>query len=140
MRNLHDLGDYFKVHEVVPPELWERYGVSAIRYMDPRLLANLAALREKIGLPMTINNYGLNGDRTASGLRTPESAHYSLGSAHSYGMAIDAVGPFNAEEVRQKLLDGSIVLPYPCRIEMEVGWLHMDVMALGSVMVQPFNP
>jgi hypothetical protein len=140
MRNLHDLGDYFKVHEVVPPELWDRYGELAIRYMDPRLLANLVALRKQINLPMTINNYRLNGDRTSSGLRTPESSHYSMGSAHSYGMAIDAVGPFNVKEVRQKLLDESIVLPYPCRIEMNVSWLHIDVMALGPVMVQTFNP
>ena len=123
---------HFLVQELVPQDLFNRYGEEAIRYMDPRLLEVLEALRTAIDTPMTINNYHIDGSRHWSGIRTPESPWYRPYSPHSYGMAFDAVGNFEASEVRQRIKSGEIKLPHPVRLEMGVSWLHVDVMRVSS--------
>ena len=63
----------------------------------------------------------------ASGIRIPGSQHFSVGSAHTYGMAADLVGAWDAEEVRRDIADGEYQLPHSVRLEAKVGWLHIDV-------------
>lgn len=118
----------FVVQELVPRVMYEKYGESAIRYIDPRLCKVLEQLRECIDMPMTINNWHSGGGREWSGLRTPDSPYYSLGSAHTYGMAFDAVGNWDADEVRRKVIDRVVPLAFPVRLELGISWLHVDVM------------
>lgn len=128
----------FLVQELVPPLMYKRFGDAAIRYIDPRLIANLNSVRAWVAGPMTINNWHRGGPRVASGIRYPGSPSHSNFSAHSFGMAFDAVG-FDVARVRKAIISSELVLPYPCRVELKVGWLHLDVMNYRHEHVETFN-
>ena len=48
--------EYFKVHELVPPHVYNARGEKAWELLDEQLLRTLDRLRQRYG-PMTINNY-----------------------------------------------------------------------------------
>lgn len=131
---------YFVVQELVPPEIFKKYGDQSIRYIDPRLSDTLSFVRGLILQPMTVNNWHTGGDRLWSGLRVPGSPYYSMGSAHSYGQAFDAVGNWDADDVRQKIIDNQHLLPHHIRLEIGISWLHVDVMNVSQTWVQTFKP
>lgn len=108
--------------------------------MDPRILAVTQSIRDWLGKPMSINTWYRHGDRNHSGLRLPDSPYWSAGSAHSYGMAIDAVGDWDAEDVREAIRSGELLLPAPVRLERDVTWLHIDVMNPTNEPVLEFDP
>ena len=130
---------HFDVRELIPPAMHSIFGGNGIRYIDIRLIANLNAVREWLDAPMTINNWHAGGGREESGLRLPGMKHYSKFSAHSFGMAFDAVGE-GIDRARSAIIRGDLVLPYPCRIELGVNWLHMDVMNCLDEKVVTFSP
>lgn len=131
----------FAVHELVPPETYDKFGDRGIRYIDPRLIGTLNAIRDYVNAPMTINDYRFGGSRVSSGLRLPGSKYHSLYSAHSYGMAFDAVGDFDYEALRKDIIEkGEELLPHPVRLEMDINWLHVDVMNASDKFVITFNP
>ena len=51
---------HFKAHELVPPEIYEKFGERSYMFMDDRLLLLIDDLRNRFG-PATINNYGYGG-------------------------------------------------------------------------------
>lgn len=126
--------DIYRLNNFVPQELvcpitFKRFGKNSIRYIDPRLISVLNVLRAEIDEPMTVNNWHIGGNFVGSGLRVHGSKHWSQFSAHSFGMAIDARGSeWDTEVVRRAIIDGDIVLPHPVRVELDVSWLHIDVM------------
>jgi len=134
---------HFKAHELVPKEIYEKWGIRSFMFMDDRLLKLCDALREEFG-PATINNYMWKGDRVASGLRTPDSPHYSPTSQHSYGRAVDILfRNISAEDVRECIKNdpkawcvngiNSITL------EDGVSWCHIDIRN-GKAGVNSFKP
>lgn len=136
----HYLLRNFLPQEFVPQSFFVKYGESAIRYMDPRLLRVVQAIRDYLGEPMSINTWHRHGDRHHSGLRLPGSPYWSVGSAHSFGMAVDAVGAWDVTELRRDIFNGKLLLPEPVRIERNVGWLHVDVMNCTNEPVIGFDP
>jgi len=120
---------YFKVHELVPKKMYEKYGEKSWRYVDVRLIETIDRLKEHFNLgTMTINNYFWNGDREWSGIRTPDSPNYSYGSQHSFANAFDIVfSHYTAEEVRNYILDNLHEFEYIKGMELAVSWLHIDV-------------
>lgn len=119
---------HFTIEEFVPPIMFDRFGQEAWRYVDPRLVENFNSLRSQIEQSIVINNWHAGGERSASGIRLPGMSHYSMWSAHSFGMAGDGISSMPAEEIRQGIISGAILLPHPVRLEAGVSWLHMDVM------------
>ena len=120
---------YFKIHELVPKKMYEKYGEKAWRYVDVRLIQSIDKLKEHFNLgTMTINNYFWGGDREWSGIRTPESPYYSYGSQHSYANAFDIVfSDYSAEEVRNYIIDNQHEFPHIKGLELGVSWVHLDV-------------
>ena len=120
---------YFKIHELVPKKMYDRYGQKAWRYVDVRLIESIDKLKEHFNLgTMTINNYFWGGDREWSGIRTPESPYYSYGSQHSYANAFDIVfSDYSAEEVRNYIIDNQHEFPHIKGLELGVSWVHLDV-------------
>jgi hypothetical protein len=47
---------YFKIHELVPPKVYQVRGEKAWQLIDPKLISLIDALREEFG-SATINNY-----------------------------------------------------------------------------------
>jgi len=120
---------YFKIHELVPKKMYEKYGEKAWRYVDVRLIESIDKLKEHFNLgTMTINNYFWGGDREWSGIRTPESSYYNYGSQHSYANAFDIVfSHYSAEEVRNYIIDNQHEFPHIKGLELGVSWVHLDV-------------
>ena len=119
--------EHFKIHELVPQQVYQDRGEKAWELLDERLLITLDQLRKRYG-PMTINNYYWQGDREWSGLRTKDSPYYSPYSQHSFGRAADCLfKKLSAEEVRQNILQYQNEFPEINSVELGVSWLHFDV-------------
>ena len=120
---------YFAIHELVPKDVYEKYGETSWKLMDDRILITIDKLRYRYG-KMTINNYYWGGDRQWSGLRTPDSPYYSFTSQHSYGRAVDIIfKEVSTEEVRNDLLNNpnEDTFKLITAVELDVSWLHIDV-------------
>ena len=128
---------YFKIQELVCPEVYRRYGERAWMFIDPELIETLDMIREKIICkPMIVNNWNTGGSYTQRGLRCnlcqlvkdKTKAGKLYLSAHNFGKAVDAtVQGMTAEEARRLIVKNQILLPYPIRLEDRVNWLHLDV-------------
>lgn len=120
---------YFKIQELVSPEVFKRFGQNAWWFFDPRFLTVSDRLRELFG-PMTINDWLWGGEFRHSGLRsiidtTAPGGSFSL---HRFAMAGD--GKFRdatAAEVRAYILKHPEKFPEIKGLEMGVSWLHYDV-------------
>ena len=119
---------YFKIHELVPKQMYYKYGENAWRYIDRGMIRDIDHLKEVFNNgTMTINNYHWNGDRQWSGIRTYESMYYSYGSQHTYANAVDIVySDYSSEEVRQYILSHQDEFDWISRLEEGVAWLHID--------------
>lgn len=145
-----DIQKYFKLQELVCPDVYRKYGDRAWSFFDPRLLETLLFLREKIGRPFIVNNWGMGmgGNLSQRGLRcnlcdlnkkaTLNDRVYM--SAHSQGQGVDFdVKGMQAHEVRKLIIEIQEELPYPIRLENNVSWVHLDVRDAGKK-VYIFNP
>ena len=62
--------DYFSIKELVCKHVYERYGESAVMFLDDKLIETLNVIREQIlCAPMTVNNWHAGGNFTQRGLR-----------------------------------------------------------------------
>ena len=131
---------FFKIHELVPPDVYNERSDKAWQLLDSRLLITLDRMRMRYG-PITVNNYFWGHDRKYSGLRTPDSEHYSPTSQHTFGRAADCIfREIGVDVVRTDILEH----PYDTEfqhinaIELDTSWLHFDVRNCDRVMT--FKP
>jgi hypothetical protein len=131
---------HFKIYELVSEQVFDKYGQKAWRFFDPRLLETIDWIREKLGKPITVNDWRWEGDFDERGLRCNMDdlvrAKTNKGdiylSAHVLGMATDFdVEGMTAQEVRDWLVEHQDELPYPVRLEEGVSWVHLDVEDMG---------
>lgn len=138
---------FFKIYELVSPNVYRKYGERAWMFFDPRLIETLEFIREYFEEPITINNWYWSGKFTQRGLRentcpivknkTNDFEIYL--SAHVLGMGVDFnINGYSAEEIRNKLIEIKDLLPYPIRLEKDVSWIHIDVMNNGKDKVYIF--
>lgn len=117
---------FFKIHELVPPQVYADRGERAWELLDDRLLISIDSMRKRYG-KMTINNYVFGGKREWSGLRTPNSPYYSAYSQHTFGRAADILfSSITAESVRQDMLNNLQLFPMITSLELDVSWVHID--------------
>ena len=133
---------YFKIQEVVPPQVFHDRGEKAWQLLDDRILRVADLLREQFGTAI-VNNWHVGGDYQWSGLRTPDSPYYSPYSQHTCGRALDIkFSNATAEEVRTWIKENEDVLwdlGICVTLEEGVSWLHVDVRS-SSQTVSSFWP
>jgi len=118
---------HFKIQELVPPHIYDKRGDKAWELLDERALITLDHLRDHFGVAITINNWLWGGDRKWSGLRTPDSPHYSETSQHSYGRAFDCLFQgLDTQTVRTEIINNKDIFGFITGIELGVSWLHFD--------------
>lgn len=116
----------FKLQELVPPEIYDKWGDKAWKFLDTRLLRSIQKLRSHFG-PATINNWHIFGDRYYSGLRPFDCTVGAEMSQHKFGRAADMIfRDYNAENVRQGIREFEELFPFITFIEDDVSWLHID--------------
>lgn len=119
---------HFEIQELVSKRVYKDRGNKAWELLDVRALKTLDALRDHLGVSLTVNNWKWNGPRQYSGLRTYGTKYYSKYSQHSFGRAFDVVSKdMTAEEMRTFIFDNQELFPYVGAIELGVSWLHFDV-------------
>ena len=134
---------HFKIHELIPPLTYTRFGnTKGWMLLDPKLIMLIDAMRERYG-SATCNNYKYGGNRNWSGLRTSDSPYYSAYSQHSFGRAADLLfNGMTAEEVRQDIIakpDDFLEISPSISMETGVSWCHVDVRN-GKPGVNLFKP
>lgn len=94
--------------EVLPPSIYNKYGIKGLRKMDQRILEFLDEFRYDVGVPLTVNT-PWNGTFTQSGLRDLE--HYGSYeklfmnlSDHPMGRAIDVKCKHGGKWLRKKFI------------------------------------
>jgi uncharacterized protein YcbK (DUF882 family) len=121
---------HFSIHELVPPEIYEKFGERAWMFIDPRLVLLIHQLREEFGR-VSVNDYYWGGNRVASGLRVPTSPHYSPTSQHSHGRAVDMIfNDISASDVRKRMTENPekwLAIVPSITLESDVSWVHVDV-------------
>lgn len=133
---------YFKIHELVDPEIYHSRGEKAWQLFDYRLLELIDNLREhyreEYNASMTINDWKWGGNRQWSGLRTPSSKYYSSTSQHSYGRAVDFIlkdvktkKRIDMSIIRQEIIDNPdefLFDPITCIENFDgMTWAHIDI-------------
>ncbi len=126
---------HFRIQELVPRAVFEKYGPASWWFLDPRLCNLLDFLRSRYGKAW-VNNWEAGQEQR--GLRT-EGGISSAGvrSFHFQGMGADVTFPGTpAEEVREDLLrlygpDGTPgpnpICAFLRGLEDKVNWVHVDV-------------
>lgn len=143
--------DYFDIKELVCPHVYDKHREYAWNFIDKRLLETMLVIRERIGKPIVINNWGKGGQHTQRGLRTNISPIVKektaldklYMSAHIQGMAVDfnIVG-MSIEEIHKWLKDNQILLPHPIRVESinsAPTWIHIDTRSDGYRTITYFD-
>ena len=117
---------HFAVHELVPQDVYNKWGDKSLMFLDDRILMNADTLRDRYGR-ITINNWYWGGDRQWSGLRTEGCSYGSQYSQHRFGRALDHVFiEVTAEEVRQDVLKNPDLFPFITSMELNTSWAHFD--------------
>lgn len=123
--------EHFGLYELVDPATYNKYGEFAWQFMDASLLKCMDIIRDELKSPITVNNWKWGGNRSWSGLRTPDSPYYSIYSPHTRGSAIDFLTEgFTADYVRdviRRLFNEGKLPVDGIRLEMGVSWIHIDV-------------
>ena len=119
---------YFKIQELVPKEMYERYKDKCWDFLDPRLIESIDIIKERFNKgTIQINNWLWNGNRNWSGIRTPDSPYYSPSSMHSWGRAVDMIfSDYDPNEVRQDIIDNPEIYAHIKGLELDISWVHID--------------
>lgn len=128
---IKELGNYFKVSELVCPHTYKKWGEKSWQFLDTNLLWCILIIRRDIvAKPMIVNN----SSYTQRGLRcnrcdiVKKKASVYL-SSHLLGKAIDFTVPgMTAEAVRNLIRKNIGLFPCQIRLEKDVTWTHFDVL------------
>ena len=127
---IKEIKPYFGIKELVCDHTYSKFGENSWNFLDTAFLETLLIVRRDIiQQPMVCNGSGKN----QRGLRCNrcqmvrgKSSVYL--SAHVLGKAGDFTIPgMSAEQARTLIRQNASLLPYPIRMEKNVGWLHLDV-------------
>ena len=140
--------EYFKIQELVSKNVYNKYGESAWRFIDEKLILSIDAIREYFNQPVTINNWMWGGNLQQRGLRANKDdivsgkKDYYI-SQHCLGKAVDLnIRDFSIKEIYDSILQNKDKFPYITRIENIKNtptWIHIDVANTESDSIEVFN-
>lgn len=125
---------YFEVSDLVCPHTYNKWGERSWQFLDREYLHALLVLRtEVLNAPMICNT----GRLRERGLRcnlceTVRKQKGNYVSAHVMGKGGDfSIIGMTAGQAREVIRSSADTIPYPFRMERQVGWLHIDVFDTG---------
>lgn len=137
---INGIKKYFKIQELVDEPTYKKWGDNAWCFFDEKLLETILILRRDIlKVPLVCNDWSFSGKNQNRGLRsnlsylvkekTDKGVLYL--SQHCFGKAVDLISSkMTADEMRKLILKNQSKLPYQCRMEDAVSWLHIDTMVM----------
>ena len=151
----------FSIYEFVAPEIWNKWGVRSLRYVQEAIIRGSQLLRNATGLSVTICNYKWGGVYKDSGTRILESYIRMYGakgrekyiltySMHKFCGAADLkIGNLTSHEMADLVFknEKELMAIGITRIEnpdMTKGrtkdWLHIDAAQVGLNYIIKVNP
>lgn len=135
----HRISRYFDIKELVCPHVYDKFGLYAWQFFDPRLLDVTLVIREAVNRRIFVNNWYLGGQFSQRGFRCnicplvkEKTALEKLYVTPHQGFALDFdIEGMTAEESRKWIKDNQILLPHPIRLEDDVNWVHLDTRSDG---------
>lgn len=137
---IKDLKKYFKIQELVGPNVYNKYGNESWFVFETNALYCLLLMREGINKPFNINNWFKGGIYSQRGYRdnTQKILKYKTDkrqlylSGHILGNAFDfVVKGMVSEDVRDWIIKHQDI--FPCKIRLEhkkngtpINWVHFD--------------
>jgi len=124
--------EYFKVHELVHPYYWEKYGEDALRFCDPLMVHDSDLIRKITGRKVTCNDYFWGGKRINSGRRcwhqpykksAPDSTHYD---GKGFDWIVEGMRPTEVSDMivkEHRFFKGITRIEDP---KYTPGWTHGD--------------
>ncbi len=121
---------YFKIYELVPPDLFEKYEDNQWKLwnlFDDRALITNDQLREVFG-KIIINDWHWGGNYKDSGFRTPDCKIGAEWSQHKFGRGFDLkFKDTDVKTVRHRILQNKQQFEFINSIELGTPtWLHFD--------------
>lgn len=119
----------FKIEELVPKGVYEKYGNKSWRFIDKGLIITIDTLKKRFPKgTIKINDWLWGGEYNQSGFRTAKSKYYNAYSMHSMGKAADLkFSDYKPDEVRNDILNNPDEYPYLKGLELETStWVHVD--------------
>jgi len=112
--------------------------------LDMEFISDLENLRINIGMPFTINNWWIGGNKQWRGFRNPKCKEYSKGSMHTYIIgvklrAVDFVCRVGSEYIRHHIKDNYHLYPTFKRLERGVSWNHIDTKETNIKGIEEFS-
>jgi hypothetical protein len=123
---------HFKAYELLPKDLYEKFGENGLYLIDDRILWTLDSLRDHFNTPIIINNWKSDGEFSQRGYRNDNDVGAKF-SSHRFGRACDFdICGITSEEFRELVRKEKLTeqLKYITRIEDLKLWNHIDVMGL----------
>lgn len=134
-----ELSRFFKLQELVPQDVYEKYAEVAWDFLNEKWLHTLLVLRRDIlKVPLVLNTWYFGGAQHQRGLRVntcqiskDKTAKGIIDAgAHYQGMAGDLTSSkMSADDMRKTIIKEQKKLPYPIRLESGVSaptWCHFD--------------
>jgi hypothetical protein len=118
----------FDIKELVPREVYQRFGDFSVWFLDQKTIQVLQQLRDTFGTCI-VNNWSSGGKFNYSGYRQPDCKVGASFSQHKFGRAFDCkFTKATADEVRQAIqADKTFWLEQGLSCyEDNVSWLHFD--------------
>lgn len=128
---IQELKNFFDVDELVCDHTFAKWKEQSWQFLRTEYLADLLIIRRDIVKKQMFAN---SRTKHQKGLRCNrcelvKSKNEVYLSSHILGCAGDFTSPsYTAEQMRQLIKDNADLLPYPCRIESGVSWLHADTL------------
>lgn len=132
------------IRELVPKDVYLKYGDGSVRFIDHRLPAILERIRELCGgKPMTLNDWYYGGRFNLRGFRPANCTIGAVKSQHKLGKASDfTIKGMTADQVRDVIRLNSVELMQMglTRIEIGISWVHIDLKETGLSHIYEFKP
>lgn len=148
---------HFSLEELVCPDIFNKFGKTAVEFFSQDLLITLDLLRDQLG-PIYVNNWDMDpAIRKKQGISLFDERGFRClqcslvvkaiedkrlyVSPHMTGQGVDFdVKGMTAQQVRKWLKDNQAKLPFPIRLEDKVNWIHLDIRDTNKGKVTLFNP
>ena len=151
---IKELKNYFKIHELVGEEVYNKYKDNSWFVFRTETLHCLLIIRKGLNVSITINDWFWGGIYDERGYRDnlqPITSEKTIDgilylSGHPLGCAFDLIAKgMTAEKVREWIIDNKHL--FPCKIRLEhlkkgkpISWTHFDTKYFeGNEKIYLFN-
>ena len=132
---------HFRIEELVSRTIYNQYKDKAWAFFDKKLLVTIDQLREFFDVPLIINDWAFSGSREFCGYRSRGCMVGAENSQHRMGRAADIIcETIDAQEMRLKIIEKSVLFPHITYMEDKTAWVHIDVRQSEFKEIKLFKP